>query len=159
MWIASEHSNDENMQWSWIRAVEWVGWPLFITQPIVPILLYFPHGPVLLIALVITTFLWRSLIVPFWVSPGLAFAGCYFVKLKFITTPPMAYLLWQRGDTLIAIAALFWPLLGPMVVGWLIAFPSSLLFLTPIGKASQIGLVQKRFLSAIGFRPTEPAAW
>jgi hypothetical protein len=108
MWKASEHSDDENVRWSWLRAAEWVGWPLFLSQPVVPVLLYFYHWPVVVGAVFVITFLWRAVVVPFWVAPNLANAGALFVKLKFIAAPGMAYLLWQRDEALTAAIALFW---------------------------------------------------
>ena len=149
MWEPSQHSNDNNVLWSWLRAVEWVTWPLFLSQPIVPVLLYFFSWPIVLGGVVLITLLWRAFIVPYWVSPSLADAGPKLVKLKFITVPLMAYLLWQRGETLMAMIAIFWPIVGPLTN------PSSLLSLTPLGKASQIGLVQTRIQMAIGIRPIQ----
>lgn len=69
-----------------------------------------------------------------------------FVKLKFITSPLLGYLLWQRGDIPVALAALIWPFVGPMVVGLINLLPLALLSLTPLGKAGQIEPVQTRFL-------------
>jgi hypothetical protein len=155
MWNPSQHSNDDNVRWSWLRAVEWIEWPLFVSQPVVPVLLYFYRWPVVLGGVVVIAFLWRAVIVPFWVAPSLADVGVLFVKLKFITAPLMAYLLWQRGETLIAVVALLWPLIGSFAQ-WVMILPSALLSLTPLGKASQIGPVQARFLLAIGFQPTKP---
>ena len=41
MWNFDEHSDNDNMRWTWLRAVEWGMWPLFISQPIAPIALLF----------------------------------------------------------------------------------------------------------------------
>src|SRR5262249_25951839 len=68
--------------------------------------------------------------------------------------PAMAYLLWRRGDTVTAVVALIWPVLGPMVAQWILIIPTAFLELTVLGNAAQIGPVQMRFLAAIGFRPT-----
>lgn len=155
VWNPTEHSNDENVRWSWLRAVEWIGWPLFLSQPVVPILLYFYRWPVVIGAVVIVAFAWRAVIVPFWVAPSLAYIGPLFVLLKFISAPAMAYFIWQRGNTPIALVALVWPFLGPMIVQWVLILPTALMELTPLGKASQIGLVQRRFLTAMGFRPAD----
>jgi hypothetical protein len=59
------------------------------------------------------------------------------------------------AQTLIAVVALLWPLIGSFAQ-WVMILPSALLSLTPLGKASQIGPVQARFLLAIGFQPTKP---
>ena len=155
VWNPIEHSNDENVRWSWLRAVEWICWPLFLSQPVVPVLLYFYPWPVVIGAVVALAFAWRAIIVPLWVAPSLAGIGPLFVLLKFISAPVMAYCIWRRGDTPIALMALVWPFLGPVIVQWVLLLPDALLELTPLGKASQIGLVQHRFLAAMGFRPAE----
>jgi hypothetical protein len=158
MWNPSEHSNDENVLWSWLRAVEWTYWPLFMSQPVVPALFYFYRWWVILGTLVVVTFLWRVGVVPLWVAPNLAYAGPLFVKLKFITAPVMAYMLWQRDTKPLAVAALLWPILGPLIVQWIMILPAALLSLTSLGKASDVGPLQTRFLAAIGFQPTKPIA-
>jgi hypothetical protein len=155
LWNPSQHSNDDNVRWSWLRAVEWIQWPLFMSQPVVPVLLYFYRWPVVVGGVVVITFLWRAVIVPFWVAPNLADVGVLFVRLKYITAPLMAYLLWQRGETLIAVVALLWPLIGP-IAQWVTAPLLALLSLTPLGKASQIGPVQARLLNALGWQPRPP---
>jgi hypothetical protein len=121
-----------------------------------PVLLYFYPWPMVLGAVVVIAFLWRALLVPFWVSPTLAFLGPLFVKLKFVAAPVMAYLLWRRGDAIPAAAALLWPVLGPIVTGLIMALPQALLLLTPLGKASQIGPVQIRFLRRLDFSRRTP---
>jgi hypothetical protein len=75
MWNSGEHSDEENIRWSWLRAVEWLEWPLFISQPVVPILLYFYRWPAVLGGVVAVAFLWRALVRPFWVVPSLANIG------------------------------------------------------------------------------------
>jgi hypothetical protein len=155
MWNSGEHSDEENIRWSWLRAVEWLEWPLFISQPVVPVLLYFYRWPAVLGGVVAVAFLWRALVTPFWVVPSLANIGPFFVKLKFVSAPAMAYLLWQRGDMPGVVVAALFPILGTIVASLVMIPPLALLSLTPFGKASQIGLVQVRFLSAIGFQPRE----
>ena len=38
-WNPGQHSDDDNLRWSWLRAVEWGRWPVFLSQPIGPVLL------------------------------------------------------------------------------------------------------------------------
>jgi len=158
MWNSSGHSNDENVRWSWLRAVEWLSWPLFMSQPAVPVLLYYYPWPAVLGTVVVVAFLWRAIVVPFWVAPRLAAFGPMFVMLKFLAAPVMAVLLWQRGDTPVALVALLWPVAGPTFAQWFMILPTALLSLTPLGEASQIGPVQTRFLLAIGFQLEQPIA-
>jgi hypothetical protein len=150
MWRASEHTDDENVRWSLLRAIEWLEWPLFMSGPVVPVLLYFFSWPWVVGVVVVISFLWRVFVVPFWLAPRLADAGPQFVLLKFLICPVMAYLLWQRGQAAIAIVALTWPAVGPLVWAMVMALPMALLARTRLGKAAQIGSVQTRFLLAIG---------
>ena len=39
MWNPSEHTKEENTKWSWLRAIEWGQWPLFMSQIFAPLLL------------------------------------------------------------------------------------------------------------------------
>ena len=178
MWIPSEHSNDENVRWAWLRAVEWDGWPNFISQPLVPVLFYFYPWALVLIWLSLVALLWRVLVVPYWISPGLADAGPLLVRLRFVTAPAMAYLLWKEDHAPLAVAALIWPLLGPLVTSFLLSVFTALMNLTvlpvvmllkhfriqaPAGqfvamqvRTGQIGVIQRRLLVAIGFEPKEP---
>jgi hypothetical protein len=151
MWRASEHTDDENVRWSHLRAIEWLEWPLFMSAPVVPVLLYFFSWPWVVGAVVVISFLWRVFVVPFWLAPRLAYAGPQFVLLRFLTCPVMAYLLWQRGQAIIAIVALTWPVISPCA-SMVLALPVALLLRTRLGKATQIGPVQTRFLLAIGQR-------
>ncbi len=157
VWNPTEHSIDENVRWSWLRAVEWIDWPIFLSQPFVPVFLYFYSWPVVIGAVVVGAFAWRAVSVPFWVSPSLAHVAALFVPVKYISAPVMAYLIGQRGDTLIALMALLWPFIGPAVVMSLLILPTALMERTPLGKASQIGPVQARFLAAMGFSPVDLA--
>ena len=154
MWNSSKHSEDENVRWAWLRANEWMNWPLFLSQPVVPVLLYFITWTDLLVVIVVVTLCWRTIVVPLWVSPALAYTGAFFVKLRFVTAPIMAYLLWQRGDTIIAVAAALWPLFGVALVMIVLVIPDALISFTRLGQASQLGPVQSRFLMAIGLRPS-----
>jgi hypothetical protein len=144
------YSVDDKIKWAWLRAVEWIEWPLFLSQPLVPILIYFYTWPIVILSVLVVNFLWRAFIVPFWVSPFIARIGLFFVSLKFISAPLMAYILWQKGNTYEALIAVSWPFFGSWLASYLLIVPETLLRLTSIGEASQIGLVQKRFAEKIG---------
>ena len=150
MWQAFNHTDEENTRWAWLRAVEWASWPLFMSQPVVPVLLYFYRWQLVLVATLIVSLAWSVFIVPHSVAPRLATAGVFFVRLKVIAVPAIAYLLWRQGRTPIAVVALLWPLLGPLVAGWVMMIPLALFSLTPLGRAAQVGIVQRRFLVTIG---------
>src|SRR5690349_6509496 len=97
MWKPEQHSDDENLRWAWLRAIEWQRWPLFLSQPVVPMLLYFyPWSWVIGIVAVIAFAWWFIVASQFTPSTGIDLA-VYFVYLRFLTSPLMAYLLWQSG--------------------------------------------------------------
>jgi hypothetical protein len=115
MWIATEHSDEENLQWSWLRAVEWISWPMFISQPVVPVLLYFYDWRWVLLSLFLLTLLWGVTVLQEFVSVRLVGIGPFFAALKYATCPLMAVLIWQQGHRIIAALALLWPLVGPLI--------------------------------------------
>ena len=150
MWKPSEHSDDENLRWAHLRAMEWITWPGFVSLPLVPILLYFYPWPWVVGLVVLITFAWRVVVAPLVVSPMLANAGAMFVKLRWVASPIMAFLIWQRGDYWIAFLALLWPFwVGGMIVIWVVGLLRTPLLSTALGRAAEIGPVQRRFLAAL----------
>ena len=142
------------MQWALLRAMEWLTWPGFISQPLVPILLYFYPWPWVIGSVVLISFAWRMVVAPVIVFPQLATAAVWFVKLRWVASPIMAFLIWQTtGDYLTAALALFWPLVGAAIVIYavgLLRMPLSLIF-TAWGRATEIGAVQRQFMAVIGY--------
>jgi hypothetical protein len=139
MWNPNEHTEDENLQWTWLRAVEWGAWPIFISQPIAPVvLLTFPWWSVIMVTTAANV-VWGLFIRYRVVIPTLAFWGAVFVRLKWLACPIAAYLLWRRGDGGQAAVALLWPLLMAIV-------PRSL---------PKVRLIQNMFMQSLGLEPAE----
>jgi hypothetical protein len=63
----------------------------------------------------------------------------------------MAFLIWQEGGRWTAALALLWPVLGSGLVMWLLVFPQAALSFTARAKAAQIGVVQQRLMSRLGY--------
>lgn len=155
MWKPAEHSDDENLRWALLRAMEWRNWPLFISQPLVPILLYFYPWPWVVGLVVLITVVWRIIVVPVVISPMLANAGAMFVKLRWAASPIMAFLIWQSGDYWIAGLALLWPFVGVMIVLYMLGLLLTPLSLTELGRAAEIGALQRRFMNAMGYEKVQ----
>ena len=154
MWRAEEHSDQENLQWAWLRAIEWIGWPLFMSQPVVPVLLYFYDWPWILVAVLLTTLLWRVTVLQWFVSVRLADFGPLFVLLKFVVCPVMAFLIWQQGNHVGAALALLWPLVILVIASPLAIFQTLLGSFFPIfghERTMYVGPVQERFMNALGY--------
>ena len=82
MWNPNENSNDENMRWCHLRAIEWTSWPLFVAQPIAPVaLLFFSWWNVALVVFGASVF-WVFVVRDKIVIPSLAYWGCLVVRLK-----------------------------------------------------------------------------
>jgi hypothetical protein len=151
MWQSEQHSDDENLRWAWLRASEWHGWPQFISQPIAPILLYFYPWQWVIVSVAFATFVWWFIVAPRFTPTTVADLPVYFVGLRFLTSPLMAFLIWQEGGRWTATLALLWPLLGSWLVMCLLVFPQAALSFTARAKAAQIGVVQQRLMHRLGY--------
>jgi hypothetical protein len=77
------------------------------------------------------------------------------VKLRFAASPIMAFLIWQRGDYWIAVLALLWPFVGVMIVLYMLGLLLTPLSLTELGRAAEIGALQRRFMNAMGYEKVQ----
>jgi hypothetical protein len=125
MWKPEQHSDDENLRWAWLRAVEWRHWPLFVSQPAVPVILYFYPWQWVIGAVVLATFTWWFMVAPRLTPATSIDISVYFVWLRFPISPLMAWWIWEKGDHWTAALALFWPFLGNGIVSWLLTIPRS----------------------------------
>src|SRR5579872_858521 len=96
-WNPSQHSDQDNLRWCWLRAVEWGAWPLFLSQPIAPIILLLKGSLwAALVPAIIANVLWSGVRYRF-VSVAAASWGAVLVHLKWVTIPPCAYQLWEHN--------------------------------------------------------------
>jgi len=80
-WNPGEHSDDDNLRWSWLRAAEWGRWPVFLCQPIAPVLLiWLPWQQVASLVIGANLF-WAAFIRYRFVSSQMASIGVTFVLL------------------------------------------------------------------------------
>src|SRR5262249_27866656 len=77
-------------RWLLLRSIEWINWPLFISQSVVPPLLWFYEWQPVVVAVIVVTMLWRLAIATRCVSVKLVEFGPLFVGLKFLISPIMA---------------------------------------------------------------------
>ena len=103
-------SEDElKARWILLRSIEWINWPLFISQSVVPPLLWFYEWQPVVVAVIVVTILWRLAIATRCVSVKLVEIGPPLVSLKFLICPIIAFLSWWQGDRIGALVALLWP--------------------------------------------------
>lgn len=128
------YTDDQKLKWSWLRSVEWGIWPLFITQPIVPILFIFFEWWHVIIAVIILTWLWAFIRYQF-ISLTLAWYGAYFVTIRWIVSIIVGlYFLSEKNLFLAIISGLY-----PMII-------MVLKFFVP---TTQVGILQDMFMDKL----------
>ncbi|MBI1760251.1 MAG: hypothetical protein HYR56_02335 [Acidobacteria bacterium] len=140
MWNPLQHSDEENTLWSWLRAVEWGRWPIFMSQPLAPIALLFLSWKAVVLVVVTLNILWAMLIRYNFVSVSAADFGVIFIRLKWLVCPMTCFYLYHNGETTKAAVALFWPLI---------------IFVIGIIPTVQVGRIQKMFMYRLGYEFSE----
>ena len=135
-WNPHEHSDEENLRWSWLRAVEWGIWPAFLSGPIVPLLLPFFSWWKVIGAAAVLTILW-SFIRYKNVNLAMARFGVYFVLLKWVACPLTAIYLAIQHNYILALPSLLWPMLAA--------------YLGIFVGGTQIGRIQNMFMIKLGY--------
>ena len=134
-WNPAEHSDQDNLTWSWLRAVEWGRWAIFLSQSVAPIFLLFFNWKSVVVGTVVVNLLWAGFVRYRFVSIKAAYLGAIIVRLKWVTCPLVATYLYLHGEKTGAAFALLWPILV-FIVG---AFPTT-----------QIGKIQNMFMAKFG---------
>lgn len=136
-WNSSEHSYDENLNWAWLRAVEWGMWPLFLSAFIAPILFLFYPWINVVIAIVISTLLWRIIRYRYF-NIRLANLGALIYFFRWIISISIGiYFLIAKNYFLFFLSA-FWPLLWLIIPLQYLALPF------------EIGIMQKKIMKLLG---------
>lgn len=145
-WNPREHTDHENQEWSSHRASEWGGLPLFLSQPLVPLLLIWFPWKALVLSLVVMNCAWGCSVRYRFINVTLAEFGSVFHFWKWMTCPIAAlYLYYAAGDSHKAAIALLWPLLTIplMYLSW------------PVDK----GRLQTLFMRRFGYKDYEVGAF
>jgi hypothetical protein len=140
-----QYTEPELQRWLHLRATEWCAWPVFLSQPAVPLLIIaFPPIAVLL-GVVVAEFIWRFVRYSF-VSPRLANVGATFVIfLKWPCAIGAAiYLLIQHRYS-VAVLAILWPLIAS------IASVPATMIAALFGRHTQVGLVELELAKRVGY--------
>jgi hypothetical protein len=136
IWNPKEKSDQENLRWCWLRAVEWGIWPAFLSGPVIPLLLVFFNWWKAIGIVLILTILW-SFIRYKYVNLTLVSLGVYFVLLKWIACPLAAIFLIIQHNYILAILSLMWPAVAS-ILGFFVG-------------GTKIGILQKKFMNELGY--------
>jgi hypothetical protein len=138
MWNADEHSNDENLRWCHLRAIEWAAMPAFLSQLFAPALFIVVSWKLVFAGIIGTQLLWSFVRYKF-VSPRFAYVSASIVIIcKWLVAAPVAVFLFAHSQIFTGVLALTWP----FVVGVLGAFP-------PV----MVGRLQSLFMEQLGHVP------
>ena len=140
-WNPVHHSDQDNLTWTQLGATEWGRWPIFLSQPLAPILFLFFDWKAVILGVVVANLLWAILVRYQFVSVPLAYLGALLVRLKWLTCPSAAIYLFLRKEPIPALVALFWPLL---------------IFIIGVVPTTQIGRIQKMFMAKLSNRAVPP---
>jgi hypothetical protein len=136
MWNPRNHSDEDNLRWCWLRAVEWGNWPVFLSQTYAPVLLIWLTWKEVIIGVFLANLLWALFIRSNFISVPLADLGFFVVFPRWITwlvATGVLFYLWKQPECWVSVA---WPA---------IIYP--LMLFTP----TKIGLVQDRFMRELGY--------
>jgi len=103
-------SNEAKYHWCKLRAREWSDWPLFVAQPIAPILFIFFSWWKVMIAIVVLNWLWALLRYRY-VIVTLAKLGALIVRLKWPISVGICIAFFFQKNYLPAIISLLWPII------------------------------------------------
>jgi hypothetical protein len=139
MWSPAEHSDEDNLRWCWLRAVEWGCLPAFLSQVFAPVLLVFFSWQTVVLGIIVANSIW-SLVRYRFVSVAFAsFAAQAVFLLKWPIALSAGIYLFTQDQKFAAALALLWPL----IVGFLGIPPA------------QVGELQNLFMSKLGYKRAE----
>ena len=112
-----KHSTEDNVRWSWLRAAEWRALPVYLSQPILPILLVFFPWYYVVPAILAAGVAWtpfRQRLVNVKVS---SISGLFITILKWPATLAGTVMLTMQGEYLLAAVAVVWQVTGGLIGG------------------------------------------
>lgn len=126
---------EEIMRLSWLRAAEWLSWPAFISQPVLPVLYLFWPWYYVWAWVALANLTWRFVRYRF-VNYTLATLGCLFVRLKWPVMLVLSiYFLLHRAYLLAALS-----LATPLVAMLMITLSTGM-----------VGVVQRKLIDELLF--------
>jgi hypothetical protein len=108
-------TDEEIRRWIWLRSIEWANWPIFISQPLIPIALVFFKWWLVLVIIYTTNIFW-SVVRYKYFNPFAATLAAYFVKLRWFVAIGCGVYLFIHSDYELAMIAFLWPLLSGVLV-------------------------------------------
>ena len=129
------YTPEQVLRLAWLRAAEWLSWPAFISQPLLPILYLFWPWYYVIAGVALADVMWRFVRYKF-ASYTMASVGCLFVRLKWPVMLVVSIYFAVHHEYLLAVLTLCSPL---VVMAMLVLAPG------------MIGVVQRRIVEQLMF--------
>ena len=110
-----DYSFEDNRRFCMLRAMEWARLPLFISQPIAPLLLLFYDWWRIIAVIMLLSYLWIIIRDKF-ISIPIAVFSMYFVKLKWPSSLIMFIYFLIKGNIFLGLFSLFWPFISLLLI-------------------------------------------
>lgn len=107
--------DEEVRRWIWLRSIEWANWPIFISQPLIPIAIIFFKWWLVLVMIYTTNIFWSGVRYKYF-NPLSATLAAFFVKLKWPAAIGCGMYLFIHSNYELAMIACLWPLLSGVLV-------------------------------------------
>jgi len=108
-------SAKELKRFIWLRAIEWANWPLFVSQPVIPIAMIFLNWWWVVGGIIFLNALWSTIKYRFFSLPA-AMAGVIFVRLRWIAVIISGLYFACIQNYYLAFLAVLWPILSALIV-------------------------------------------
>lgn len=110
IWDPAGHTDEENIQWSRLRAIEWRCWPVYVTAPFAPLLFIFYDWWKYLLILLVLNICWTIFVVKrHYVILKLANLTLYLRLINWISCPVAAIYFIIQKNSLLAVLSIIWP--------------------------------------------------
>jgi len=147
LWNPLTQTDDENVKWCWLRAVEWDAFILFVTQPLIPLFILLNIPVIIIIAiLLILNWIWQLIIAYKYVNVLLADLSSLFVHLKWFVSIGIGIYFFVNSNYMNAVLAATWP-----IIVLVLTFLSN--FIRP--HKAEIGIVQTMFMEKLGYQKNQ----
>lgn len=109
------YTSEEILRLAWLRAIEWLSWPAFISQPILPVLYLLWPWYYVLAWVALANLMWRSVRYKF-VNYTLANVACLYVRLKWPVMLVFSIYFFVHREYLLAVLTIATPLVAMVMI-------------------------------------------
>lgn len=140
-WNEFEHTDEENLKWSWLRSIEWGAFPVYLTQPIIPVLIFFIDWKIVIGFIIVINWLWNFVKYKY-LNLSISTSVVFFVTfLKWISSLGFGIYFFIQKDYFLCLLCGLYPLWSG-IIGRLNISP-------------KIGIIQQKIMNKLGYEKGE----